>query len=234
MSAVPNESNKQPCKGCRRTELPDELKPKLTAQQEEAILAAVKITDLDGFRGSSFFDLHEPLISLLYPPPYYHSLRKNESPGVQWYDGDRYYVEHKDQWFYHCEHCNIIWEDDEAEEEIRREGGPDIVAGCDPPRLYHSLSFYAEAWNQVFRTEHPDEYKIAIGLLWFYEEWVVDKSNFKPSQAHLSLTRWAERKSDIWSRVFGWWAMNVTDIRTVLVNRITATLVFRFMPLPPA
>lgn len=231
---MPNESGKEPCRGCHRAELPDELKSKLTPKQEEDILATVKITELDGFRHRFHDGLDQPLRDLCYPPPYYHELKKNEESGWGWWDDDIYRVEDRDQWFYHCEKCRWIWNASDAERLIEKHGGHDVVPGCTPISMSCNYGYYAEAWNRIFRVEHPEEYKIAIGLLWFYEEWVADKSNFKPARAHVSLLRWIEKNSDIWGRIFGWWAMNVTDVRTILVNRITATLVFRFMPLPPS
>ena len=68
------------------------------------------------------------------------------------------------------------------------------------------------------------EYLYAIGLIWFYQIWAIDKNNFRPSAAYSTIKRWDEKNSDMWVRILKWWVANADDIKDLLVNYITFTL----------
>jgi hypothetical protein len=68
------------------------------------------------------------------------------------------------------------------------------------------------------------EYLYAIGLIWFYQEWAIDKNNFKPSAAYSTIKKWDEGNSDMWARILKWWVANTNDIQDLLVNYITLVL----------
>jgi hypothetical protein len=101
--------------------------------------------------------------------------------------------------------------------------------GIEPNSFWKSLEKYKIDRKTIKKEKN---YLYAIGLVWFYQNWVISKESFNVSSAYTILKSWDEKKSDMWVRILKWWISSSDDFLDDLVHYVTLILLNRDIPNP--